>query len=179
MHASRTVSQKFKNRLPLRKILIIILSSFIVSCQPNNKTDKADYDKEFASGSIIEMPELTDELIDNLALLGKTWGFLKYHHPEIGKRKYDRDEELFQFYHTEVEKGKYDWDDELFQFLPEFMNVNDTRQRDESLLRWINKYGELPACTTCKETATDAYQKPDFSWLENGKMSAVLKEKIN
>jgi C-terminal processing protease CtpA/Prc len=94
-----------------------------------------------------------------LELLGKIWGFLKYYHPEVGK-------------------GKYDWDDELFQFLPEFMNVNDTRQRNESLLRWIEKYGELPVCTTCKETAADAYQKPDFSWVENGNMSAVLKEKI-
>ena len=143
----------------MRKILIIILSLFIVSCQPKNKTYKADFDKEFDSGSNIEMSGLTDDLIDNLALLGKTWGFLKYHHPEVGK-------------------GKYDWDDELFQFLPEFMNVNDTRQRDELLLRWIEKYGELPECTTCKETAADAYQKPDFSWVENGNMRAVLKEKL-
>jgi C-terminal processing protease CtpA/Prc len=135
------------------------LSVFIVSCQPKNKTYKADFDKEYDSGANIEMPELTDDLIDNLALLGKTWGFLKYHHPEVGK-------------------GKYDWDDELFQFLPEYMNVNNTRQRDKSLLRWIEKYGELTECTSCKETAADAYQKPDFSWLENGNMRAALKEKI-
>ena len=141
------------------KILTIILSLFIVSCQPENKTYKADYDKEFDSESNIETPELPDDSIDNLALLGKTWGFLKYHHPEVGK-------------------GKYDWDDELFQFLPEYTNVNNNRQRDESLLRWIEKYGELPECTTCKETAADAYQKPDFSWVENGNMSSTLKEKI-
>ncbi len=143
----------------MRVIPIIILISFIVSCQPKNKTYKADFDKESDSGANIEMPELTDDLIDNLALLGKVWGFLKYHHPEVGK-------------------GKYDWDDELFQFLQEFMNVKNTRQRDESLLRWIEKYGELPDCTTCKETAADAYQKPDFSWIENGNMRAALKEKI-
>ena len=100
-----------------------------------------------------------ETLIANMELLGKIWGFLKYHHPEVGK-------------------GKYDWDNELFQFLPEYLNVNNIEQRDETLLRWIEKYGELPACTTCKETASDAYQKPDFSWVENGKMSAALKEKI-
>ena len=143
----------------MKKILIIILSLFIVNCQPKNKTYKADFDKEFDSGSNIERPESTDDSIDNLALLGKIWGFLKYHHPEVGK-------------------GKYDWDDELFQFLPEYMKINDARQRDESLLRWIEKYGELPECTTCKETAADAYQKPDFSWVENGNMSSALKEKI-
>jgi len=130
--------------------LFLLLSAIISSgCGQTNSSN---------SDSYTESQIKEDFLITNLELLGKIWGFLKYHHPEVGK-------------------GKYDWDDELFQFLPEFMNVKDTRQRDESLLRWIEKYGELPVCTTCKETA-DAYQKPDFSWVENGNMSAVLKEKI-
>jgi len=111
------------------------------------------------SDSFAEPQTQEDSLITNLELLGKIWGFLKYYHPEIGK-------------------GKYNWDNELFQILPEYLNVNDTRKRDETLLRWIETYGELSECTTCKETATDAYQKPDFSWVENGNMSAGLKEKI-
>ena len=131
--------------------LFLLLSAIISSGCGQTKSPNSD---SYTESQIEE-----DFLITNLELLGKIWGFLKYHHPEVGK-------------------GKYDWDDELFQFLPEFMNVNDTRQRDESLLRWIEKYGELPVCTTCKETAVDAYQKPDFSWVENGNMSAVLKEKI-
>src|ERR1035437_10101126 len=130
--------------------LFLLLSAIISSGCGQTKSPNSD---SYTESQIEE-----DFLITNLELLGKIWGFLKYHHPEVGK-------------------GKYDWDDELFQFLPEFMNVNDTRQRDESLLRWIEKYGELPVCTTCKETA-DAYQKPDFSWVENGNMSAVLKKKI-
>lgn len=130
--------------------LFLLLSAIISSGCGQTKSPNSD---SYTESQIEE-----DFLITNLELLGKIWGFLKYHHPEVGK-------------------GKYDWDDELFQFLPEFMNVNDTRQRDKSLLRWIEKYGELPVCTTCKETA-DAYQKPDFSWVENGNMSAVLKEKI-
>ena len=130
--------------------LFLLLSTIISSGCGQTKSPNSD---SYTESQIEE-----DFLITNLELLGKIWGFLKYHHPEVGK-------------------GKYDWDDELFQFLPEFMNVKDTRQRDESLLRWIEKYGELPVCTTCKETA-DAYQKPDFSWVENGNMSAVLKKKI-
>jgi C-terminal processing protease CtpA/Prc len=131
--------------------LILLLSAIISSGCGQTKSPN--------SYSYTESQIEEDFLITNLELLGKIWGFLKYHHPEVGK-------------------GKYDWDDELFQFLPEFMNVNDTRQRDKLLLRWIEKYGELPVCTTCKETAADAYQKPDFSWVENGNMSAILKEKI-
>jgi C-terminal processing protease CtpA/Prc len=131
--------------------LFLLLSIIISSGCGKTKSPNSD---SYTGAQIEE-----DFLITNLELLGKIWGFLKYHHPEVGK-------------------GKYDWDDELFQFLPEFMNVIDTKQRDESLLRWIEKYGELPVYTTCKETAADAYQKPDFSWVENGNMSAVLKEKI-
>lgn len=135
---------------PYRLLFFLLLFSISSGCGQTKSPNSDSY----AEPQIEE-----DFLITNLELLGKIWGFLKYHHPEVGK-------------------GKYDWDDELFQFLPEFMNVNDTRQRDESLLRWIEKYGELPECTTCKETAADAYQKPDFSWVENGNMSAGLKEKI-
>ncbi|MCG6186998.1 S41 family peptidase [Maribellus maritimus] len=157
---SATCTNRYlQNHEPLKKIQIIILALFLIGCQTKNTSFKADLDKEFDSGSNTEMPELTNELTDNLALLGKIWGFLKYHHPEVGK-------------------GIYDWDDELFRFLPEYMNVNNTRQRDKLLLRWIENYGEVPECITCKETAADAYQKPDFSWLENGNMSAALKEKI-
>ncbi|WP_194086713.1 S41 family peptidase [Maribellus luteus] len=135
------------------------MSLFVVSCQPKNKTYQADFDNAPDSGTHTEMPELTDDLIQNLALLGKIWGFLKYHHPEVGK-------------------GKYDWDDELFQILPEYINVNSTRYRDKALLRWIERYGELPECTSSKETTACAYQKPDFLWVENGNISAALKEKI-
>ena len=131
--------------------LLLLLSIIISSGCGQTKSPNSD---SFAESQIEE-----DFLITKLELLGKIWGFLKYHHPEVGA-------------------GIYDWDNELFQFLPEYLNVNDTKQRDETLLRWIKKYGELPVCTTCKETAADAYKKPDFSWVENGNMSAALKKKI-
>ena len=98
-------------------------------------------------------------LITNLELLGKLWGFLKYHHPEVGI-------------------GNYNWDNELFRILPEYMKVDGRAQRDEILLQWIKKYGEIPKCTTCKETPPDAVLKPDLSWVEQFGMSTVLKEKI-
>jgi len=131
--------------------LLLLLSTIISSGCGQTKSPNSD--------SFAEPQTQEDSLITNLELLGKIWGFLKYYHPEIGK-------------------GKYNWDNELFQILPEYLSVNDIRKRDETLLRWIETYGELSECTTCKETATDAYQKSDFSWIENRNMSAGLKEKI-
>ena len=40
-----------------------------------------DLDKEFDAGSGIVLKDLTKTQIANLAMLGKVWGFLKYHHP--------------------------------------------------------------------------------------------------
>jgi len=77
-----------------------------------------------------------------------------------------------------VGKGNWDWDHELFEILPQYLKVDGTAERDELLLQWIEKYGEIPECTTCKETPPDAVLKPDLSWVEQFGMSAVLKEKI-
>ena len=127
----------------------------------------AELDKAFPFGSniIIQLSKNPDSkedksLISNLDLLGKLWGFLKYHHPEVGK-------------------GNYNWDNELFRILPEYLKSNGPVQRDEILLRWIEKYGDIPECTTCKETSVDAVLKPDLSWVDHFNMSSVLKNKIN
>lgn len=116
----------------------------------------AEKDKEFDKGSNITFSNLTDETINNLELLGKIWGFLKYHHPEIAK-------------------GNYNWDYELFRVLPDYLNVKNNQERDRILTNWIGKYGKLPICKKCKSTPNDAVLKPDLSWIENSNISTTLK----
>ena len=119
----------------------------------------AEKDNEFDNGSGITFPSLNKQLITDLELLGKLWGFLKYHHPEVGM-------------------GNYNWDYELFRILPAYLKVKNSNERDNILLNWINKYGEIPVCATCKETFQDAYIKPDLSWIEKSNMNNDLKKKI-
>ena len=116
-------------------------------------------DTEFDAGSGITQIPLNKKEIDDLKVLGLIWGFLKYHHPEVAK-------------------GNYNWDYELFRILPAYLKAANTKQRDKILVDWINKYGTIPVCSTCKNASSDAFLKPDFSWLEDGKMSKPLKEKI-
>jgi C-terminal processing protease CtpA/Prc len=116
----------------------------------------AQADKAFDDGSKITFPTLNQDLIHNLELLGKVWGLMKYHHPEIAK-------------------GKYNWDYELFRFLPDFIKVKDKRQRDNLLTNWIKKYGVLSPCKSCKPTPSDAVLKPDLSWINNSSLSDNLK----
>lgn len=157
----------------MRTTHFILLAFFITTgCHQTKKTDLVHKsDTNIVENETPEIPEVVIPLsmgldskedtflINNLELLGKIWGFLKYHHPEVAN-------------------GKYDWDNELFRFLPEYLKVKETGQRDETLLKWIEKYGEIPPCATCRETSAQAYLKPDFLWIEKAQMNTALKEKI-
>lgn len=119
----------------------------------------AQSDQTFDNGSEITFPSLDQKLVYNLELLGKIWGLMKYHHPEIAK-------------------GKYNWDYELFHFLPQYLKVNNKEQRDNLLSTWIKKYGIPPVCKTCKPTSADAVLKPDLSWIDTANISEELKTQL-
>lgn len=116
-------------------------------------------DKEFDLNSNVRIDNLNDTQIKNLELLGRVWGFLKYRHPEIAK-------------------GHYNWDYELFRILPKYQNVKSFTERDNLLLSWIEKLGELKPCASCKETSENAFLKPDLAWINNSGLSKTLEEKL-
>lgn len=124
------------------------------------KSSLTDKDNEFDKGSNVSFPELDNQLTINLELLGKIWGFLKYHHPAIAK-------------------GNYNWDYELFRILPKYINQEDSLNRDMILLDWIDDLGKIKECKTCKETPEDAFLKPDFNWINNSNISSELKQKLH
>lgn len=107
--------------------------------------------KEFTKGSGISINKVTAEQTKDLVLLAKVWGFLKYYHPYIAK-------------------GNLNWDYELFRFLPSYLTVANKKERNESLLQWINKLGKLAACSQCSDKELkDAIYKPDLGWIGNTK----------
>jgi C-terminal processing protease CtpA/Prc len=118
---------------------------------------KAQKDTEFDNGSFLTFSNLTPESIDNLTLLGKVWGFLKYHHPEIAR-------------------GNYNWDYELFRFLPKYFEVKNNNERDLLMVNWINSLGEIKKCVECKSTDVNAILKPDLKWIDD--QFAPLKDKL-
>lgn len=121
---------------------------------------KASLDKEYDNGSKVEITNLTLDLIDNLELLGKIWGFLKYYHPKIAK-------------------GNYNWDYELFRFLPNYLSESDDIQKEELLLQWIENIGEIDKCRNCKQIAPDAHLKPNFEWISNSINNELLRNKLH
>jgi len=118
---------------------------------------KAQLDKEFDNGSLIDLPELNPQLVNDLELLGKVWGFLKYHHPEIAA-------------------GNYNWDYELFRLLPDYLKANDIKSRDQILINWIDQFGIIKPCDGCKEVDENAILKTDLSWFDD--QGSLLRNKL-
>src|SRR6056297_1532119 len=112
----------------------------------DKQIEKAALDNEFDKGSMVEVSKGTTEVIGDLALLGKVWGFLKYHHPEIAK-------------------GNYNWDYELFRFIPDYLDESSKIEREELLLQWINKLGKIEEDNNCKPAPADAILRPDIEWI--------------
>lgn len=120
---------------------------------------KASLDTAFDEGSKVTFPELTATKIADLEVLGKVWGFLKYHHPAIGK-------------------GEYNWDYELFRMLPTFLNAEFKGERDKILLSWIAKLGAVEKCSDCAKTDEKAILKPDMAWMDELNIGSSLKAKL-
>lgn len=56
--------------------------------------------------------------LDNMLVLAKVWGFVKYYHPEIAK-------------------GNVQWDHELFRVMPKVLQAGNTSERNTVLLNWL------------------------------------------
>lgn len=98
--------------------------------------------------------------MENLFLLGKVWGFLKYYHPTIAS-------------------GKFDWDKELINFLPVYTKATSVNERSDLLGSWISQFGEVPECKTCNDSLLqNAKLKPDFSWVNETNFSGTLVKKL-
>jgi C-terminal processing protease CtpA/Prc len=142
----------------MRKILplILILTFALLACQPKpNKNDT-----EFDNGSRIELTEATPQQLENMALLGKVWGFLKYYHPNVAK-------------------GNYDWDYELFRIMPAYLAAETNTKRDEILLNWITTLGAFKTDSKPDSLADENVKmKPDLEWINAPELSPKLRNKL-
>lgn len=119
-------------------------------------------DKEFDKTSKVALDLPTSQMIENLEVLGKVWGFLKYYHPE-------------------VTRGKYDWDYELFRVLPTIANAQDKGERSKQLSKWIDKYGEIKEKEEYVIVDSSMYSRIiNLDWLKDESIfNEELIEKLN
>ena len=119
----------------------------------------ADQDNEFASGSNILLPELTQERITDLQVMGQIWGFLKYYHPSVAK-------------------GEYNWDYELFRILPKIIKSKNAKDRNSILNEWVKGIGAT-APKRNFSTPDSAKLLPDFTWINPSILGKELTASLN
>src|SRR4030095_4442685 len=109
-----------------------------------------DSDHEFDSGSKVSLSSLTPLQIRNLEMLGKVWGFVKYHHPAITA-------------------GRRHWDYELFRVMPKVLAAEDRNAASTAVRDWIRRIGDVPACTNCAQPASgeNLHFDADLRWLND------------
>jgi len=115
----------------------------------------AENDKEFDNGSGISNITLNNNNIENLKILGLTWGFLKYYHPNIAK-------------------GEINWDYELFRILPKYLNVQNNQERDAILANWIDNLGSFEQENNVDSDTLEIKMKPDLVWISDSNLSSEL-----
>lgn len=109
-------------------------------------------DHAFDAGSRIALDAVTPAQVDNLAVLGKVWGFLKYHHPLITA-------------------GGRQWDYELLRVMPKMLAVPDRAAGDAVLRDWIAGLGPLAGCDPCAVPAQgELHLRPALQWMDDANL---------
>ena len=89
---------------------------------------------------------------ENLVVLAKTWGFLKYYHPDVAA-------------------GSYNFDSCLFSILTPVLNAENKLKRDEALFNWINTLGDETKHVEIRDiNDSTIYSKPQLDWLSGKKI---------
>jgi C-terminal processing protease CtpA/Prc len=115
-----------------------------------------DLDHEFDGGSGVALKDLSPIQVANLAMLGKVWGLLKYHHPLIVG-------------------GKRHWDYELLRVLPKVLAAPDAAAARSIVHQWGLSLGAVPACTSCASLReSDLHLRPPLSWVTDERLGAEL-----
>lgn len=139
----------------------LLSQSAAASVSSSKVSMQFEADHEFDRGSRITVERLSEVQIDNLVMLGRVWGFLKYHHPAIAS-------------------GQRQWDYDLFRVLPEILSAESHASANAALVRWIDGLGPIPLCNPCAKLNEDYLEfGPDLEWIgDTGMLGRPLSERL-
>jgi C-terminal processing protease CtpA/Prc len=108
-------------------------------------------DHQFDGGSGITITSLSALQVQNLAVLAKVWGFLKYYHPA-------------------VTSGQHQWDYDLFRAIPAVLAAEDAPTANQAIADWITaRLGStVTPCNPCATLDTsDLYMGTNLDWISD------------
>ena len=116
-------------------------------------------DSAFDAGSGIANQPLSAIQTANLALLGRVWGFVKYHHPR-------------------VTAGQVHWDYELLRVMPAVLQAADRTVAEEAITAWLGRLGDPEACSPCASAPVEAHLPPSLALLEDPALTDALRSRL-
>ena len=142
----------------MRTLLILLLLAVRLGGAQAAAEYSFENDHEFDNGSRIALGSLAPVQVENLALLGKVWGFLKYHHPVVAS-------------------GQRHWDYELLRVAPRIVAAPDRAAADAVLREWIASLGPVADCNPCASLPSSGlHLRPELEWLDDATLlSAQLR----
>lgn len=103
---------------------------------------------------------LTGTQINALTVLGKTWGFLKYYHPNVAK-------------------GQHNWDSVLIAKVPVFLSANTIQDVSKCITTWLNELGPVAPCPACDNTLSGRFTyNLDTTWISHSGFTAEVTSKL-
>lgn len=119
-----------------------------------------ELDTEFDDGSHVEARDVSTANVEHLGLLGRVWGFVKYHH-------------------SRLRKGEVNWDYELFRVLPAVLGAPDRESATAAISDWLASLEDPDACEPCAEPAVEPHLTPDLDWIRDRRLLGdVLSERL-
>jgi C-terminal processing protease CtpA/Prc len=91
---------------------------------------------------------MTREKIEDLVLLGKVWGFVKYNHPRLAS-------------------GELSCDRELLRIIPAVQQARDRDETRRILVSWLDEVGDPAPCSSCAKLPDSIQSKPRIDWIRD------------
>lgn len=92
----------------------------------------------------------------------KTWGFLKYYHPNVAS-------------------GKFDWNDQFIKSIEILENIKSKEELNTFYINWLNELGAVKQCRSCNNELNNQYFTKNFdtTWINsNDNFSQEVSQKL-
>ncbi|MFM8744259.1 MAG: hypothetical protein ACKODM_13180, partial [Cytophagales bacterium] len=125
--------------LPLVTLIALAACS---TTETSDNTTQYDFKKESGINDL----KISAKLVDDLFVLCKVWGFLKYHHPVVAV-------------------GSINWDEALFKIIPKVIDSKSKNSRNKILGEWVGKLGAATNKRDNEKSERLIKVYPDSSWV--------------
>lgn len=135
----------------MKKTVVFLL--LVSSLFPSGCTRPKQY-ADYSRHSGFDCTEIDSATLRNLEVLGRVWGFVKYHHPAFSDDRYDLDFELFELLPLVADTAPAARNEILAQWIDGFGRYKTTPEKYEKILASDSVFEHRTDIGWIRDTAT-------------------------